>query len=329
MVEVTCSIKNGMIMKQNLKVILAFAVVYIVWGTTYLAILFAIKDIPPLLMSSMRFLLAGIILYIFCLVKNEPHPDYTSSLKIMFRGILMLVGGTVSVTWAEQYLPSSTTAIIVTSVPFWFILLDKKHWSQYFSNKILILGLMIGFVGVTLLTNFNHSAAPDPGHATNRTIATIVLIAGGIAWTSGSLISKYRPTGHSLLMTTAIQLIVSGFFCLFIGIFTGESDHFYFPQVHRSAWLGFLYLAVFGSIVTYICYLWLLKVRPAAQVSSYVYVNPIVAILLGGLIGKESITWLHILSLAVILFGVLLINLPRYKIARPKKINLKYEEYCT
>jgi drug/metabolite transporter (DMT)-like permease len=130
-------------------------------------------------------------------------------------------------------------------------------------------------------------------------------------------------------MTTALQLIVSGFFCLFIGIFTGESDHFYFPQVHRSAWLGFLYLAVFGSIVTYICYLWLLKVRPAAQVSSYVYVNPIVAILLGGLIGKESITWLHILSLAVILFGVLLINLPKYKITKPKKLNLKYEEYCT
>jgi len=277
----------------------------------------------------MRFLLAGIILYIFCLAKNERHPDYNAFLKIMFRGILMLVGGTVSVAWAEQYLPSSTTAIIVTSVPFWFVLLDRKQWSNYFSNKILILGLIIGFVGVALLTNFNHAGSLDPAHGARRTTAVLVLIAGGIAWTSGSLISKYKPTGHSLLMTTAIQLIVSGFFCLFLGIFTGESDHFYFPQVRQSAWLGFLYLAVFGSIVTYICYLWLLKVRPAAQVSSYVYVNPVVAILLGGLIGKESVTWLHILSLAVILFGVLLINLPKYKITRPKKIDLKYEEYCT
>src|ERR1700745_3860462 len=127
-----------MIMKRNWKIIAAFAVIYFVWGTTYLAILFAIKDIPPLLMSSMRFLLAGIVLYTFCLIKNERHPDYASFLKIMFRGILMLVGGTVSVTWAEQYLPSSTTAIIVTSVPFWFILLDKKHWPHFFSNKILI-----------------------------------------------------------------------------------------------------------------------------------------------------------------------------------------------
>jgi len=318
-----------MIMKQNWKVIAAFSVIYFIWGTTYLAILFAIKDIPPLLMSAMRFLLAGIVLYIFCLAKNEKHPDYNSFLKIMFCGILMLVGGTVSVAWAEQYLPSSTTAIIVTSVPFWFILLDRKHWSYYFSNKILIIGLIIGFVGVALLTNFNHTGIPDPAHAAMRTTAILVLIAGGIAWTSGSLISKYKPTGQSLLMTTAIQLIVSGFFCLFTSIFTGESDHFYFPQVHQSAWLGFLYLAVFGSILTYICYLWLLKVRPAAQVSSYVYVNPVVAILLGGLIGKEPITLLHILSLSIILLGVLLINLPKYKLPRPKKIKLKYEEYCT
>jgi drug/metabolite transporter (DMT)-like permease len=227
-------------MKQNWKVIVAFAVIYLVWGTTYLAIIFAIKDIPPLLMSAMRFLLAGIVLYIFCLAKNEQHPDYTSFLKIMFRGILMLVGGTVSVAWAEQYLPSSTTAIIVTSVPFWFILLDRKKWSYYFSNKILIIGLIIGFIGVALLTNFNHTESLDPTHAVKRTIAILVLIAGGVAWTSGSLISKYKPTGHSLLMITAIQLIVSGFFCLFISIFSGESDHFYFPQVHRSAWLGFL-----------------------------------------------------------------------------------------
>src|SRR6185295_8873584 len=328
MIEVTCSI-NRMIMKQNWKVIVAFAVIYLVWGTTYLAILFAIKDIPPLLMSAMRFLLAGIVLYIFCLARNEQHPDYTSFLKIMFRGILMLVGGTVSVAWAEQYLPSSTTAIIVTSVPFWFILLDRKKWSYYFSNKILIIGLIIGFIGVILLTNVNHTQSLDPIHAAKRTIAILVVVAGGIAWTSGSLISKYKPTGQSLLMITAIQLIVAGFFCLFISIFSGESDHFYFPQVHRSAWLGFLYLAVFGSILTYICYLWLLKVRPAAQVSSYVYVNPVVAILLGGLIGKETITLSHVLSLGIILFGVLFINLPKYKILRPKKIKLKYEEYCT
>jgi drug/metabolite transporter (DMT)-like permease len=315
-------------MKQNWKVISAFAIVYVVWGTTYLAIVFAIKDIPPLLMSGIRFLLAGIVLYIFCLLKKEQQPGYSSFIKIMFRGILMLVGGTVSVTWAEQYLPSSTTAIIVTSAPFWFILLDRKQWSFYFSNKILIAGLIVGFIGVVLLTSFNHATSVNSITPLEKTIAVLVIIGGNIAWTNGSLVSKYKPTGQSLLMITAIQLVASGFFCLFAGIFSGESDHFYFPQVHKSAWMALLYLAIFGSILTYMCYLWLLKVRPAAQVSSYVYVNPIVAILLGALIGKEPITWIHILSLAIILVGVLLINLPKYKISKTRKIKLKYEESC-
>ncbi len=130
-------------MIQKWKIILAFAVIYLVWGTTYLAILFAIKDIPPFLMSGMRFLFAGIILYFFCLVKKEQQPNFLSFSKNVFRGILMLVGGTVSVTWAEQYLPSSTAAIIVTSVPFWFVILDRKQWKFYFSNKVLIIGLLI------------------------------------------------------------------------------------------------------------------------------------------------------------------------------------------
>ena len=310
------------IMIQKWKIILAFAVIYLVWGTTYLAILFAIKDIPPFLMSGMRFLLAGTILYLFCLVKKDRQPDLVSFLRNILRGILMLVGGTVSVTWAEQYLPSSTAAIIVTAVPFWFILLDSKQWKFYFSDRILIIGLIIGFVGVVLLMNFANdisSIAISPG---KRIAGIFVIIAGGIAWTSGSLISKYTPTGNSLLMNTAIQLLTAGFFCLCISIFSGEARHFSFPMVHVNAWVGFAYLATFGSILTYMCYLWLLKVRPAAQVSSYVYVNPVVAIILGAIIWKESITFLHIISLAIILFGVLLINLPKYRTEKNKRLSV-------
>jgi drug/metabolite transporter (DMT)-like permease len=310
-------------------VLSAFAAVYLIWGSTYLAIFMAIKTIPPFFMAGGRFLIAGLILLAYALIKGEQIPDIKSVWKISLAGILMLTIGNAFLAWTEQYLPSGLAAILVATVPLWFVLLDKKQWKFYFSNKQIIIGLIIGFIGVALLTNFNHTESLDPTHAVKRTIAILVLIAGGVAWTSGSLISKYKPTGHSLLMITAIQLIVSGFFCLFISIFSGESDHFYFPQVHRSAWLGFLYLAIFGSILTYICYLWLLKVRPAAQVSSYVYVNPVVAILLGAVIGKEPITILHLVSLGIILCGVLLINLPKYKMPRPKKIKLKYEEYCT
>jgi len=309
-------------MKQSWKIFLSFAVIYVVWGTTYLAILFAIKDIPPFLMSGMRFLLAGIILYVFCLTRKDRQPDIASFLKNSVCGILMLVGGTVSVTWAEQYLPSSTAAIIVTSVPFWFILLDRRHWSSNFSNKLLILGLIIGFIGVLLLINFTHPESSSAIAPAERIGAILVLITGGIAWTSGSLISKYKPAGNSLLMNTAVQLLVASTFCLLFSIFSGESRHFSFQRVHVEAWMGFGYLVTFGSILTYMCYLWLLKVRPAAQISSYVYVNPLVAILFGAVIGKESITVLHIVSLGVILFGVLLINLPKYNISRSKKLSV-------
>src|SRR6266487_5378645 len=309
-------------MIQKWKIILAFAVIYLVWGTTYLAILFAIKDIPPFLMSGMRFLFAGIILYFFCLVKKEQQPNFLSFSKNVFRGILMLVGGTLSVTWAEQYLPSITAAIIVTSFPFWFVILDLKQWKFYFSNKVLIIGLLIGFAGVLLLMNVGSDVSSGTTSFGKRITGIFVIIAGGIAWTGGSLISKYRTTGNSLLMNTAIQLLVAGLFCLCISIFSGEATHFSFPQVHGNAWMAFGYLATFGSILTYMCYLWLLKVRPAAQVSSYVYVNPVVAIILGAIIGKESITFLQIVSLAIILLGVLLINLPKYRTSGAKQLSV-------
>ena len=309
-------------MMQKWKIILAFVVIHLVWGTTYLAILFAIKDIPPFLMSGMRFLFAGIILYFFCLAKKELQPDFLSFSKNVFRGILMLVGGTVSVTWAEQYLPSSIAAIIVTAVPFWFILLDSKQWKFHFSDRILIIGLIIGFVGVVLLMNFANDVSSIAISSGKRIAGIFVIITGGIAWTSGSLISKYAPTGNSLLMNTAIQLLTAGFSCLCISIFSGEARHFSFPMVHVNAWIGLAYLATFGSILAYMCYLWLLKVRPAAQVSSYVYVNPVVAIILGAIIGKESITFLHIISLAIILFGVLLINLPKYRTEKNKQLSV-------
>jgi drug/metabolite transporter (DMT)-like permease len=309
-------------MVQKWKIILAFAVIYLVWGTTYLAILFAIKDIPPLLMSGMRFLFAGIILYLFCLAKKEELPDFSSLIRNMVQGLLMLVGGIVSVTIAEQYLSSSTAAIIVTAVPFYFILLDHKHWKSNFSNKILLSGLIIGFIGVALLMTFSKADFSTIGNSSGRIIGILIIIAGGVMWTTGSLISKYKPAGSSILMNTSVQLSVAGFFCLCASLFSGEIKHFSFSQVHLNAWLSLGYLVTFGSTLAYVCYLWLLKIKPAAQVSSYVYVNPVVAVIVGGIIGKETISKWHIFSLAIILCGVLLINLPKYKLQKTKRLSI-------
>jgi drug/metabolite transporter (DMT)-like permease len=311
------------IMTQKWRIILAFAAVYIIWGSTYLAIVFTIRDIPPVLMSGMRYLLAGIILYSWCtFIKKEKMPGLSSLGKNALCGILMLSIGTGSLAWAEQYISSGLAAIIITSVPFWFVLLDKKQWSFYFSNKIILVGLLIGFTGVVLLILFGKSSPVAYAPHSKQLAGMLVLIAGGMAWTIGSLYSKYKPAGASVTMNTSIQLLMAGLFSLMISFVTGEAKDFSFSQMHTNSLLALLYLIVFGSLVTYLCYIWLLQARPAAQVSSYVYVNPIVAILLGAIIGRETITGLHILSLTIILCGVLLINLPKYKTSKTKRLSV-------
>ena len=295
------------------KIILAFSAIYIIWGSTYLAILFVIEDIPPLLMSGLRFLVAGIILYGWCLWKGEKIPDYSSFLKNSVCGILMLFGGTGAVAWSEQYISSGLAAVIVTTEPFWFILLDKKKWSFYFSNKLIILGLLLGFAGVLLLISVDPNLSSGNVDNSKTVLGVVVIIAGGIAWAAGSLFSKYKPTGNSLLMNAAVQLIVAGLFSFIVSVFSGETRHFDFTAVQTKAWLALLYLVIAGSLITYLCYLWLLKVRPAAQVSSYVYVNPVVAVLLGAIFVGEKISPLQVIALMIILSGVLLVNMTNYK----------------
>ena len=218
-------------MKFQWKIILAFSAIYIIWGSTYLAILFVIKDIPPMLMSGLRFLVAGIILFGWCLWKGEKLPGYSSFINNSVCGILMLVGGTGAVAWSEQYLPSGLAAVIVTTVPFWFVLLDKKKWSFYFSNKMIILGLLLGFAGVLLLAGSDTHLSSATIDNSKIALGIVVIIAGGIAWTAGSLFSKYKSTGNSVLVNAAVQLIVAGFFSFVLSIFSGESRNFNFTTV--------------------------------------------------------------------------------------------------
>ena len=308
-------------MKFQWKIILAFAAIYIIWGSTYLAILFVIADIPPLFMSGIRFLAAGIILYGWCLWKREKLPGYSSFIKNSVCGILMLFGGMGAVAWSEQYIPSGLAAVIVTTVPFWFVLLDKKKWPFYFSNKLILPGLLLGFAGVLLLVGFDTHLFPANADNSKTVLGISVIIAGGVAWTAGSLFSKYKPTGNSVLMNAAVQLVVAGFFSFIISVFSGEALDFNLAAVKTSAWLALIYLIIPGSLIAYLCYLWLLNVRPAAQVSSYVYVNPLVAVLLGPIFVGEKITSVQILSLIIILSGVLLVNMPKYKTTNKSQLS--------
>ena len=291
----------------------AFGAVYIIWGSTYLGILIGIKTIPPLLMTSLRFLLAGLVLLIWRLIQNEKIPSINSIAKNSLVGILTLVGGVGSVGWAEQYIPSSVAAIIVTAIPFWFVLFDRKQWSFYFNNKIILTGLLFGFAGVAILVALSHPDHLDQSSQYRKIIGSIVILCGGIAWTTGSLYSKYNVLGRSILMDAAIQFLSAGIICLGISGLLGEWRGFALNKVSLESWMALFYLFTMGSLVAYLAYLWLIKNRPAAQVSSYVYVNPVIAVLLGTLIANETISWTQILSLGIILIGVVMVNLPKYR----------------
>lgn len=299
-------------MKQppsRLLIAAAFAAIYLVWGSTYIAIVIAIRDIPPLLMAGLRFLVAGVLLYTFARIRGEATPGLRSAGQISFSGILMLFFGTGAVAWVEQYISSGLTAIIVATVPLWFVLLDKRQWKFNFSNGWIMAGLLIGFIGIVLL--FADKKSFDLHGDKNKITSFFVLLAGTIAWAIGSLYSKYKPVEGSTVMKAAIQMIAAGSCALLAGLLIGE--RFAWAAVSRDSILAILYLIVFGSLVGYMAYIWLLSVRPAALVGTYAYVNPVVAVFLGWLLIGEMISKQQVIALAIILSGVILVTLSKEK----------------
>ncbi len=292
-------------------VVAAFAAIYVIWGSTYLGILYAIESIPPFMMAATRFLVAGGLLLAWCLAKGERLPPKASVVKIALSGLLMLFIGNGAVTWVEQYLPSGLAAIVVATVPLWFVLLDRKQWSFYFSNKGIIFGLLIGFAGVVLL--FAGRAAANLFDSPIKIISLAVLICGTIGWTAGSLYAKYQKMEGSTMMKVALQMLAAGAAFSMAALVAGEHKGFVLEQVTTPSIIALLYLIIFGSMVGYLAYMWLLSVRPASVVGTYAYVNPVVAVFLGWAFVNESISLQQSIGLAVIILGLLLVNMYKEK----------------
>ena len=294
-------------------VIIAFAIVYIVWGSTYLFIRLAIEDIPAMLMASVRFLSAGILLMIWCAIRGEKLFVWKNIKPALVSGLLMLFIGNGAVVWSEQYVSSSLAAILVSAGPIWFVLLDKINWKKNFSSKETIAGLVIGFLGVLLLFGENLVHALSTTGNEWQLVASGLLILGSISWAGGSLYSKYKSTGSSNSVNTSWQMLVAGIVFLPISILSGEMNGFHWQNVSSTSWMALFYLVTMGSLAGYSAYVWLLQVRSATQVSTHSYVNPVVAVLLGVFFANESMSPLQITGLAIILVSVLLINLSKYR----------------
>ncbi|MDO3624609.1 EamA family transporter [Mucilaginibacter sp. BT774] len=294
-------------------VIIAFATVYIVWGSTYFFIQMAIHGIPPLLMGAMRFFTAGLLMLTWCAIKGEKLFNRRSIVTSAVTGILLLCGGNGAVIWVEQKLPSAMVAILVSAAPIWFVLLDTQNWRVNFKNKSTIAGLIIGFAGVILLFGEQLGAIFDGGSVASKLVGMLLLILGSIAWSSGSLYSKHHPSEGSGAVNVAWQMIIAGLIFLPGSLLNHEFDHLNLSQVPLRAWGALGYLVVFGSIAAFSAYVWLLQVRPATQVSTYAYVNPVIAVILGMFFAHEHVSLLQITGLVIILGSVLLINLSKYR----------------
>jgi drug/metabolite transporter (DMT)-like permease len=300
-----------------LLVILAFATVYLVWGSTYFFIQKAIQDIPPFILGAFRFLAAGLLMLIWCLIKKEKLWNWKQIKTAGVTGLLLLFIGNGAVIWAEKSLASSLVAVLVSSAPLWFVVLDKPKWKENLTNRKTVWGLFIGFLGVILLFSEQTAKAFSTSGGSYQVIGLIVLMIGSISWSGGSLYSKYKSSGSAIVNTTW-QMLAAGIAFLPASLYSNEWSTLQWTAVGSGAWLSLLYLIFMGSLA----YVWLLKVRPATQVSTYAYVNPVVAVLLGVFFAGEHMSLLQITGLAVILTSVLLINLAKAKTDRKAKTNL-------
>jgi drug/metabolite transporter (DMT)-like permease len=321
-------------------VVVAFATVYIVWGSTYFFIRLSVAHIPPMMVGVLRFLLSGILMLLWCLFTKEKLFSWTVMRPAIVSGLLLLGLGNGALIWSEQYIPSSLAAILLAAGPIWFVLLDKGKWRENFRSKATIVGLVVGFVGVLLLFAEQLKGISDgtgvsggaggpgggagvvPGGAAGggdrhmEMVALVVLVLGSISWASGSLYSKYKSvSGSSNAVNAGWQMLAAGIAFIPASLISGEWAQFHPAAVPMSSWMGIAYLVTMGSLVGYSAFVWLLQVRPATQVSTHAYVNPVVAVLLGVFFAGERMSALQLGGLTVILVSVLLINLAKYRAA--------------
>jgi len=303
------NIKNA----SPLLVIVAFATIFIVWGSTYFFILIALKGFPPMMLGALRFIIAGAIMLGWCLARGEKLFILNDIKHAAISGLLMLFIGTGVVIWVEQYLASALVAILVSANPLWFVLMDKSGWKENLTNKSTVTGVIFGFIGIVLLFKEKINSAFSGSNNYIEIGSMVLLMIGSLSWTAGSLYSKCRTTSGSNTVNVAWQITAAGIPFIPLSFLFGEPQRMQWQTISADVWFSLFYLVVFGSIAAYTAYVWLLQVRPATQVSTHAYVNPVVAVLLGVFFASENISFLQITGLVVILVSVLLINLAKYR----------------
>jgi drug/metabolite transporter (DMT)-like permease len=286
----------------------ALIAVYIVWGSTYLAIRFAIETIPPFLSAGFRFLISGLLLYAWRRLSGDPAPKKVEWHSAAIIGLLLLLGGNGSLVWAEQRIPSGIASLFIATIPLWMVLLGSLGRRGERPSWLTWLGVLVGLIGTAMLANpwQAHDASPalDP-------LSMAALVFASLSWSIGSLYSRNARLPASSLMGTGMEMLLGSLGLFAFGTLIGEWSQFQLTEISLRSLLGLVYLILFGSGIGFVAYTWLLRNAPTSLVSTYAYVNPVVALVLGSVIAGERLEPLDLLAALIILSGVVLITTGR------------------
>jgi drug/metabolite transporter (DMT)-like permease len=283
-------------------VVAAFAAVYVIWGSTYLFIRLAVETMPPLLMSGVRFLIAGAILLVITSRLRGDGRDpigWPQWRAAAITGGLLLLGGNGGVAFGEQYVASGVVALLVATVPLFIALFGAVVLGRRLS-RLAVAGIVVGFLGAAVLLNPGANGAADPGHM-------VLVLLSPMSWAIGSLYATRGPLPKRALVATGMEMLCGGALLVVAGLLTGEAAAVHLDRTSVASWLSVVYLIVFGSLVAFSAYVWLLKKVATTAVSTYAYVNPLVAVLLGWAFLGERITGQTLIAAALIVVAVALI----------------------
>jgi drug/metabolite transporter (DMT)-like permease len=286
---------------------LAFAAIYIIWGSTYLAIRIVVESMPAFSSAGVRFVVAGALLFAFLCARGTALPSRVQWRHAFVSGTLLLLGGNGLVVWAERSLASGRAALLVALAPVWFATLEWLRPGGKRPEPKTVVGIIVGLAGVLTLVG-GRAGAPSQENALSGALAVIV---AGICWAGGSLYNKHSHAGGSHWMNAAAQMLSGGAALLLVGTLLGEPLQTDWANISLRSTLALLYLVVFGSWIGFSAYVWLLKVSTPGKVSTYAYVNPVIAVFLGWAVLHEAVTAQMLCGALVILMGVIIITVPQ------------------
>jgi drug/metabolite transporter (DMT)-like permease len=296
---------------STLKILLAFAVIYLVWGSTFLAIRVGVREVPPFLLAAIRFLLAGLFLYGSAVVRGERSPSRRQWTSAVLIGLLIFVMDYGLLFWAEQRVPSGVAAVILALIPAFMALSEILLLRTQKLTLPLALALLIGLAGVAVLMSHSLNLGGEPIDKAGAT----ALIVAALSWSVASILTRKIPLPSSKMMSSGAQMLAGGVLLTLTAAIRGEFHNFDPLVVSRAAWLALLYLIVAGSIVGYTAYMWLLDRESPTKVGTYAYVNPVVAVLFGYFLGGEALGLRTVLGTLFVLTSVIVITTTQ---AKPK-----------